>query len=202
MSRNTIAALAVAALLCVAGVAGATGAATPGASAPDQTDDQSISTASVDASATIENDTLVVSVTAGGSAAENVSVSYDDQTKQTDAEGTAGFALSDDDEAEIELETDGFEGELEYGVADGSLTLLEEEYEYDRDVEENEEDAEDDEAEDGDDAEEDDADEAGDDEAEESEDDAEDDEDEEGEDGGEDEEEEEDDGDDADEDDD
>ena len=55
MNRSSLAALVVAALLCVAGVAGATGAATPGASAPTQTDDQSISAASVDASATIEN---------------------------------------------------------------------------------------------------------------------------------------------------
>jgi hypothetical protein len=134
MSRSTIAAVAVAALLCVAGVAGATGAATPGASQFAQTDDQSPSAATVDASATIENETLVVTVTADGEPAENVSVSYNDQTAQTGADGTASFAVSDDDEAEIELETDGFEGELEYGVADGSLTLLEEEYEYDRDV--------------------------------------------------------------------
>ena len=72
MNRSSLAALVVAALLCVAGVAGATGAATPGASAPAQTDDQSLSAANVDASATIDNETLVVSVTAADSPAENI----------------------------------------------------------------------------------------------------------------------------------
>lgn len=175
MSRNTIAAVGVAALLCVASVAGATGAATPGASPLAQTDDQSPSAAPIDASATIENETLVVTVTADGSPAENVSISYDDQTARTGADGIASFAVSDDDEAEIELETNGVEGELEYGVTNGSLTLLEEEYEYDRDLDadDDDEDAEeaDDEAdeaeEDDDDDEDDDEDDDADDEAEE-----------------------------------
>ncbi|QSG12003.1 hypothetical protein HSBGL_1586 [Halapricum desulfuricans] len=133
MSRIKTAALVVAALIGVAGVAAATGAVGTGADASAQADETTSTLTNVDATATLDNDTLEVTVTTNGSPAENVSVTYDDQTQLTDENGTVLFNLSEDggDEVEFELEKGGFEGELEYVLGDGPLTLVEEEYEYD-----------------------------------------------------------------------
>jgi len=144
MSRSTIAVLAIAAVLCVSGVAAATGAASPGNEAGAQADETTSTPTDVDATAVLNNGTVAVTVTAGGNPAENVAVSYDDRTQLTDENGSASFDISEDgeDEVELELEKDGFEGELEYVVEDGTLTLVEEEYEYEYEEDDEREDPE------------------------------------------------------------
>ncbi|MFB6303141.1 MAG: hypothetical protein ABEH78_09815 [Haloferacaceae archaeon] len=146
MPRSKTAALIVATLLCVTGVAAATGGVGAAVDASAQADETTSTPSNVDATALVDNGTLEVTVTADGSPAENVSVIYDDQTQLTDENGTVSFNVSEDDEVELELEKGGFEGELAYALEDGSLTLVEEEYEYEG-SEEHAEESEDDEAE-------------------------------------------------------
>jgi len=114
----------------------------------------------VDVAATHDDGTVTVTVTDDGAGVEGVAVHADDErVGTTDANGTVAFETDADDELELELTTDGFEGELEYVLQDGSLTLVEEEYEYaEPDDEESEDANEDEESEDADDEESEDAD--------------------------------------------
>ncbi|WP_226021934.1 hypothetical protein [Halomicrobium salinisoli] len=142
--------LAVLAVLLVAG----TGAAATGIV---QTDSgaSAASVSDLEMDATLDNETVTVTMIDGGQPVENASITVEgdrEGTLTTDADGTATVNLStltEDDESleelEIEYESDHAEGELEYVVEDGSLTLVEEKYEYQVDHEEDE--ADDDESE-------------------------------------------------------
>lgn len=107
-----------------------------------------------DVDATMTNETVTVSVHDDGAPVTNATVHANDAIATTDGNGTVTFehaALADEneslDELDVTVEKGAFAAELEYRVENGSLTLLEESYEYDRDAS-------------GDDAEEDDGDES------------------------------------------
>lgn len=93
---------------------------------------------SADVSATLDNGTVVVTVTADGSPVGNATVEVNDRELTTGADGTATVALDDLDderveELDVEVDADAFDGEVSYAVDDGSLDVLKEEYEYETD---------------------------------------------------------------------
>lgn len=146
--------LAVLAVLLVAG----SGAAVTGLAQTDA-GASSASVSDLEMEATLDSEAVAVTVADDGAPVENASVTVEGDesvTATTDADGTATVnrtALSEDgeslEELEVEYESDHAEGELEYVVADGSLTLVEEEYEYEVDEEaDGEDEADDDEADD------------------------------------------------------
>jgi hypothetical protein len=155
LSKPLIAALAV--LLVAGGGVAATGVAQTGADA--STASGSVSALEMDA--TLDDGTVTVTVADDGTPVENASVTVEgdeDVRVTTDANGTATVdrsALTADgeslDELEVEYESDHVEGKLEFVVRDGSLTLVEEKYEYEVEYEDDEEDGEEseDEEEDG-----------------------------------------------------
>ena len=145
LSKPLIVVLSV--LLVAGGGVAATGVA--------QTDADTSTTASVSAlemDATLGNETVTVTVADDGTPVENASITVEgdeEVTVTTDANGTATVdrsSLTEDgeslEELEVEYETEHAEGSLEFVVQDGSLTLVEEKYEYD--VEEDEDDERDD----------------------------------------------------------
>lgn len=163
--------LTVLAVLLVAG----SGAAVTGVAQTDA-GDASASVSDLEMDATLDNETVAVTVVDGGESVENASITVEgdeEVTVATDANGTATVdrsALSEDDESleelEVEYESDHAEGELEYVVSDGSLTLVEEQYEYEVDDEEDDESDEDESDEDESDEDESDEDESDEDESE------------------------------------
>lgn len=161
MSPTKVAAAGLALLLVAAG-GGAALSASP-ATQPDTGDSSSLRDA--DVASTYDDSTLTVTVTSNGTGVENVSVyAADERVGTTDANGTVSFEATDDEELEVELVAGDFEGELSYVIEDGSLVLVEEEYEY-ADPEDDEDDEDDpEEADDEDDEKEDDQEEADDDE--------------------------------------
>ncbi|MFB6304345.1 MAG: hypothetical protein ABEH47_04200, partial [Haloferacaceae archaeon] len=90
--------------------------------------------------ATLDGETVTVTVTDDGAPVGNASLVVEgDETvaTTTDANGTAVVdraALTEGDESldalEVEYESGGVQGTLEFVVQDGSLTLVEETYEY------------------------------------------------------------------------
>lgn len=101
-------------------------------------DSDTVSRLDIDAS--LDNDTIIVSVLDEGAPVENAVVTVEgeeDLVIVTDENGTARVSVSqladeDDavDELEIEYETDSAEGELEFIIRDDTLHLVEESYEY------------------------------------------------------------------------
>lgn len=137
-------AIAMSALLVVTG--GAAAVTTGGSmQAGDDPATATNAPSDVDAQATYENGTVTVTVTADGEPVENVTVEADDTEATTGPNGATTFETDGEDEVELSFEHDGFEGEQEYLVQDGSLTLVEEEYEYDVEEAEESEEAEDEE---------------------------------------------------------
>lgn len=142
VSKPVIAVVAV--LLAAGSGAAVTGVAQTDAGAP------SASASDLALDAELNNETLVVSASDGGDPLQNASITVEGDeavTVVTDADGTATVdraALSEGDESleevEVEYESANAEGELEYVVSDGSLTLVEEEYEYEVDEDEGDED--------------------------------------------------------------
>lgn len=146
--------LTVVALVGVLVAAGAVTAAATGMPGVASDAEEKQGPRGVDVAATHDNGTVTVAVTTDGSGVENVTVLADDErVGTTDANGTVTFET--DDSEELELHKSGFEGKLEYVLRNGSLLLLEEEYEY-PEVEADDEDGDDDEADDEDDPDEDD----------------------------------------------
>jgi len=138
--------VALAAMLTVAGGAAAvtgTGLSDAGTAASG---DVTVETTYTDGAVT-------VAVTQDGAPVENASVEVAGEEYTTDANGTVtaeNVDLEAGEELGVEVEGDGFEAELSYALQDGSLQLLEEEYEYEQaeDAEdENEADDDEDEAE-------------------------------------------------------
>lgn len=147
MASTQIIAVGLAALLAVGGVGAAVSGVGPQALSGDATE---TTVENVNAHAVADNGTVTVSVTDRGAPVENVTVYADSDDEEldgsTDANGTVTFDIDASEELEIELEGESFEAELDYTVEDGSLILLEEEYEYERDdIEDDEEESEDDE---------------------------------------------------------
>lgn len=147
-------------ILAVLLVAGGGVAATGLAQTDAETSTATVSDLGMDAA--LDKGTVTVTATDGGTPLENASITVEGDKEvrvTTDSDGTATVnksVLIEDDESleelEIEYESDHAEGELEFVVQDGSLTLVEEEYEYE--VEESEEgDEEDEEDEEADDEE-------------------------------------------------
>jgi hypothetical protein len=127
MSPTKVAAAGLALLLVAAG-GGAALSASP-ATQPDTGDSSSLRDA--DVASTYDDGTVTVTVTSNGTGVENVSVYADDEhVDTTDANGAVSFEATDDEELEVELVAGDFEGELAYAIEDGSLVLVEEEYEY------------------------------------------------------------------------
>jgi hypothetical protein len=128
MQSTKVLAAGIVVLLAVGGVAAAdtgVGTQTPNSDAGSVTN--------VNAYAAYENGTVTVTVTDAGEPLENVSVFVaEERVGTTDANGTATFDTTATEELELELAGDQFEAELEYTVEDGSLRLVEEEYEYQR----------------------------------------------------------------------
>jgi len=142
--------LTVVALVGVLVAAGAVTAAATGLPGAGSDDEEEQGPRGVDVAATHDNGTVTVTVTTDGSGVENVTVLADDEeVGTTDANGTVAFETNDSEELELELHKSGFEGELEYVLRNGSLLLLEEEYEY-SEVEADDDDGEDDEDEEDD----------------------------------------------------
>lgn len=142
--NTKILAVALAALLVAAGGAAAVGSTV--ASDGDQPD-----TRDADVEAVYDGGNVTVTVTNGGDPVPNATVEVGDGEYTTDANGTV-TAPVDDDEADVEVEAPGFEGEHEYALVDGELVLQAEKFEYDVEAEE-------DDGEDEEDADEDDVDE-------------------------------------------
>lgn len=147
MASTQIIAVGFAALLAFGGIGAAASGIGPQSLSGDATE---MTVENVNAHAVAENGTVTVSVTDRGEPVENVSVYADSDDEEmdgsTDANGTVTFDIDPSEELEIELEGENFEAELDYTVKDGSLILLEEEYEYERDdIEDDEEESEDDE---------------------------------------------------------
>ncbi|MFC7176826.1 hypothetical protein [Halosegnis marinus] len=161
MKAEALAVALAAMLTVVGGAAAVTG--TGATNAMTATNADAGAAGSADVAATYENGTVTVTVTRGGEAVENATVETADGEYTTDANGiVVAENVSVGDELEVEVDGEGFDGEVEYVVDDGGLTLVEEEYEYETadgnadDREENAEDGEenaDDEAEDSDDEE-------------------------------------------------
>lgn len=128
MDPKTILAAGLAVLVAAAGGGAAlTGAAQPSDDASDVADGPR----DVDVTAAYDDATVTVTVTDADGGVENVSVSHDDErVGTTDANGTVTFTTDATDELELTLETGAFEGELEYDLRNGSLTLVEESFEY------------------------------------------------------------------------
>ncbi|MCT9098136.1 hypothetical protein [Haloarchaeobius sp. HME9146] len=103
--------------------------------------------------ATLDNDTVTVSVNYDGTGVANASVFANDRAVgTTDAEGTVTFTLDSETTEELELEVvkGAFEAELRYDIQDGSLVLTEEAHEGDGDKAESDEEEEAEEVEDSD----------------------------------------------------
>jgi hypothetical protein len=149
-STTTIAAVLVV-LLAAGGAAAGTGGVPTTPADVTEGDTSPDGPSNVDASATYDDGTVTVTVTDGNDPVENVAVEVDDRRATTGTNGTAAVETNASDEFEVELENGGFEGELEYLVRNGSLTLVEESYEYgveedvadDADDEDDEDDADD-----------------------------------------------------------
>jgi hypothetical protein len=154
MDPKTIVAAGLAVLVAAAGGGAAlTGAAQPSDDAADVADGPR----DVDVTAAHDDGTVTVTVTDAGGGVENVSVHHDDaRVGRTDANGTVTFTTDASEELELELQKGAFEGELEYDLGNGPLTLVEESYEYgelgddeDDEQREDEDEAEDDEDDEG-----------------------------------------------------
>jgi hypothetical protein len=159
MNTNSLAAAAVAVLLVAAGG----GAALSTGTVQQMTGDESDATGprDVDTAATYDNGTVTLTVTDANGRVENVTVFLEDElVGTTGANGTVTFETNETEDLELELEKGGFDGTVTYQIVDGSLVLVEEEYEYaEIETEEDEEDEETEEGEEADDAEDDEADE-------------------------------------------
>jgi hypothetical protein len=116
-----------AALLVTLTMAGGTAAMTD--TGPMATPDATAATGEADIDATYANGTVTVTVTQGDAPVKGAAVEMADGEYTTDANGTVTADVGDIDELDVEVEADGFEGEVGYAVADGTLTLQEEEYE-------------------------------------------------------------------------
>lgn len=142
-------AVVLAVLLASGGVAAAVGPAGVGSAADADADAGAPASdvSSADVSATLDNGTVVVTVTADGSPVGNATVEVNDRELTTDADGTATVALDELDderveELDVEVDADAFDGEVSYAVENGSLDPLKEEYESDEEDEEEESDEE------------------------------------------------------------
>lgn len=133
MASTKIIAVGLTALLAVGGASAAVSGVGPQALPGDATES---TVENVNAHAVADNGTVTVTVTDRGEPIEGVSISTDsddeERVNSTDANGTVTFDIEPSEELELELDGEQFDGELEYTVEDGSLVLLEEEYEYDR----------------------------------------------------------------------
>lgn len=131
MNGSKLIVLALVGLLVVAGAVTAAATGMPGSASDVEEAQEAQGPRDVDAAATYDNGTVTVTVTANGSGVENVTVLADDErVGTTDANGTVTFETNASEELELELHKGGFEGELKYAIQDGSLVVLEEEYEY------------------------------------------------------------------------
>lgn len=129
--------LVVAVLLASGGVAAAVGVSN-GLGARNAAASTAVDGVSnADIVATLDNGTITVTVTANGAPITNGTVEVNDYELITDANGTVtanATELADDeslDELTIEVESNGFEGEVKYDVRDGALDIQTEEYDYD-----------------------------------------------------------------------
>ncbi|MFB6207326.1 MAG: hypothetical protein ABEJ05_12465, partial [Haloglomus sp.] len=122
-----LATVTVAAMLTVVGGA----AAVSGTSMSPTADANADTPRDAAVAATYDNGTVTVIVTNDGGAVENATVEVAGEAYATDANGTVvAENVSVDDELSVEVEAGSFEAEQEYAVADGQLTLVSEEYEY------------------------------------------------------------------------
>jgi len=168
MPATKAVAAALVVLIAAGGAVASTGAAPLPADANGDAPAERVP-ADVDVHAALDNGTVTVTVADGEAPLSNVTVEVEgdevERTVTTDANGTVAVDLGADAEnLELELTDDGFEGELEYLVTDDGLRLVEEEYEYevadeddeaDEDADDADEDADDEEAEEYDDVEDD-----------------------------------------------
>ncbi|MFB6161195.1 MAG: hypothetical protein ABEJ61_08470 [Haloferacaceae archaeon] len=162
MNATTTIAAVLVVLLAAVGAAAGTGGV-PAVAADVTGDGPTAGPTDVDADATYDGGTVTVTVAGDGGPVENVTVAVDDRRATTGANGTAIVETNASGELEVELEKGGFAGELEYLVRNGSLTLVEESYEYgveDEEVETPEPNGETPDGDDADDSEEDDGDDA------------------------------------------
>lgn len=148
MNANMLVVAGLAVLVAAAGGGAAlTGAVQPSDDATDVADGPR----DVDVTAAHDAGTVTLTVTDADGGVANVSVHHDDaRVGTTDANGTVTFTTDATEDLELELQKDGFEGELEYDLHNGSLTLVEESYEYAEleDADEDDEEREDEQAED------------------------------------------------------
>ncbi|MEF8886960.1 MAG: hypothetical protein V5A30_04065, partial [Haloarculaceae archaeon] len=130
MTAKTLAVGLAVVLMMVGGAAAVTAGPAGGTQAPDATNATATAPGEADIEATYDNGTVTATVTQGGEPVENASVEIDEEEYTTDANGTVVAESDGNAYLEIEVETDGFEGEVKYKIADNSLLIYEEEYEY------------------------------------------------------------------------
>lgn len=133
MAAKTLAVGLAVVLMMVGGAAAVTAGPAAQSHAQTQVADTGMNaTAPGDAGigATYDNGTVTVTVTQGGEPVENASVEIDEEEYTTDANGTVVAESDGNASLEIEAETGGFEGEVKYKIANNSLLIHEEEYEY------------------------------------------------------------------------
>lgn len=138
--------IAVALAVVLTTVGGAAAVTTTGGIAMQEATDSPTGEADVDA--TYDGGTVTVTVTRGGDPVPGAVVEVADGEYATDANGTVvARDVAVEDELTVEVEADGFEGEVEYERTDGNLTISKEEYEYEAEDESGEDDDERDESE-------------------------------------------------------
>jgi hypothetical protein len=130
MTAKTLAVGLAVVLMMVGGAAAVTAGPAGGTQAPDATNATATAPGEADIEATYDNGTVTATVTQGGEPVENASVEIDEEEYTTDANGSVVAESDGNAYLEVEVETDGFEGEVKYKTANNSLLIYEEEYEY------------------------------------------------------------------------
>jgi hypothetical protein len=133
MAAKTLAVGLAVVLMMVGGAAAVTAGPAAQSHAQTQVADTGMNATApgdADIGATYDNGTVTVTVTQGGEPVENASVEIDEEEYTTDANGTVVAESDGNASLEIEAETGGFEGEVKYKIANNSLLIHEEEYEY------------------------------------------------------------------------
>jgi hypothetical protein len=130
MTAKTLAVGLAVVLMMVGGAAAVTAGPAGGTQAPDATNATATAPGEADIEATYDNGTVTATVTQGGEPVENASVEIDEEEYTTDANGSVVAESDGNAYLEVEVETDGFEGEIKYKIANNSLLIYEEEYEY------------------------------------------------------------------------
>ena len=133
MAAKTLAVGLAVVLMMVGGAAAVTAGPATQSHAQTQVADTGMNATApgeADIEATYDNGTATVTVTQGGEPVKNASVEIDEEEFTTDANGTVVAESDGNASLEIEAETGGFEGEVKYKIANNSLLIHEEEYEY------------------------------------------------------------------------